>query len=325
MEVSVVTTYRCNCKCYMCNIWKYPTKVEEEIKPKILNKLPNLSFCNITGGESFLRDDIEEIVYILKRKAKRVVISTNGYLTERIVEVAKKNKDIGVRISIEGLPEANDKLRGKKNGFDHGLRTLLNLKKIGLKDIGFGITVSDINAKDMLELYELAKGLDVEFATAAVHNGYYFHSYNNEVKNKEEVAGYFKEIIKELLKSRKPKNWFRAYFNYGLINYIRGNKRLLPCEAGTENFFVDPWGEVRPCNAMEERYWFDSMGNLNEKSFDEIWYGDKAREIREKVRNCQKNCWMVGSVAPVMKKYIKVPLKWVINTKFLRKIKVEDL
>ncbi len=325
MEASIITTYRCNCKCYMCNIWENPTKVEEEIKPKILNKLPNLSFCNITGGEPFLRDDIEEIVYILKRKAKRIVISTNGYLTERIVEVAKKNKDIGVRISIEGLPEANDKLRGRKNGFDHGLRTLLNLKKIGLKDIGFGITVSDVNAKDMLELYELAKGLNVEFATAAVHNGYYFHSYNNEVKNKEEVAGYFKEIIKELLKSRKPKNWFRAYFNYGLINYIRGNERLLPCEAGTENFFVDPWGEVRPCNAMEERYWFDSMGNLNEKSFDEIWYGDKAREVREKVKNCQKNCWMIGSVAPVMKKYIKVPLKWVINTKFLRKIKVEDL
>jgi len=325
MEASVITTYRCNCKCYMCNIWKYPTKVEEEIKPQTLNKLPNLSFCNITGGEPFQRDEIEEIVYILKRKAKRIVVSTNGYLTERIVKVKKKNKDIGIRISIEGLPEANDKLRGRKNGFDHGLRTLLNLKKIGLKDIGFGITVSDINTKDMLELYELAKGLDVEFATAAVHNGYYFHSYDNEIKNKEEVVGYFKEIIKELLKSKKPKNWFRAYFNYGLINYIRGNKRLLPCEAGTENFFVDPWGEIRPCNAMEERYWFDSMGNLNEKSFDEIWYGDKAREIREKVKKCQKNCWMIGSVAPVMKKYIKVPLKWVINTKFLRKIKVEDL
>jgi len=303
----------------MCNIWKYPTKVGEEIKPKILNKLPNLSFCNITGGEPFLRDDIEEIVYILKRKAKRIVISTNGYLTERIVEVAKKNKDIGVRISIEGLPEANDKLRGRKNGFDHGLRTLLNLKKIGLKDIGFGITVSDINAKDMLQLYELAKGLDVEFATAAVHNGYYFHSYNNEVKNKEEVAGYFKEIIKELLKSRKPKNWFRAYFNYGLINHIRGNERLLPCEAGTENFFVDPWGEIRPCNAMEEKYWFDSMGNLNEKEFDEIWNGDKAREIREKVKNCPKNCWMIGTAAPVMKKYIKEPIKWILNAKFFRK------
>ena len=29
MEASIITTYRCNSKCFMCNIWKYPT---EEIK-----------------------------------------------------------------------------------------------------------------------------------------------------------------------------------------------------------------------------------------------------------------------------------------------------
>jgi len=325
MEASVILTYRCNSRCYMCNTWKYPTKIEEEFNPKVLSRLPNLSFCNITGGEPFLRDDIEEIVCILKRKAKRIVISTNGYLTERIVEVVKKNKDIGIRISMEGLPESNDSLRGIKDGFDHGLRTLLNLKKMGLKDIGFGITVSDINAKDMLELYELAKGLDVEFATAVVHNGYYFHTYNNEIKNKDEVIYYFKKLINELLSSKKPKNWFRAYFNYGIINYVRGNRRLLPCEAGTESFFVDPWGEIRSCNAMEEKYWIESMGNLNNKSFDEIWNGKKAIEVREKVKNCPKNCWMIGTVSPVMKKYIKIPLKWVMDIKFLKKIKVEDL
>lgn len=322
MEASIILTYRCNCKCYMCNIWKYPTKVEEEFEPEVLDKLPDLDFCNITGGEPFLRDDIEEIIRILKRKSKRIVISTNGYLTERIIEVARKNKDIGIRISIEGLPEANDKLRGVKDGFDHGLRTLLNLKKMGLKDIGFGITVSDRNAKDMIELYELAKFLDLEFATAVVHNGYYFHSYSNEIKNKKEVINYFKKLINELLNTRKPKNWFRAYFNYGIINYIRGNRRLLPCEAGMESFFVDPWGEIRPCNAMEEKYWIDSMGNLNNKSFDEIWNGKKAMEVREKVKNCPKNCWMIGTVSPVMKKYIKEPIKWILNTKFFRKSEI---
>jgi len=325
MEASIILTYRCNAKCFMCKIWKYPTRVDEEFKPEILNKLPELDFCNITGGEPFLRDDIEDIIKILKSKSKRIVISTNGYFSERIIEIAKKNKDIGIRISIEGLPKINDRLRGLKDSFDHGLRTLLNLKKIGLKDIGFGITVSDRNARDMLELYSLAKFLNVEFATAALHNGYYFHTEGLEIKNKDEVIYYFKELINELLSSKRPKDWFRAYFNYGLINYIRGNKRLLPCEAGTENFFMDPWGEIRPCNAMEERYWIDSMGNLNDNSFEEIWNSEKAREVREKVKNCPKNCWMIGTVAPVMKKYIKVPLKWVIDVKFLKKIKVEDL
>ena len=37
--------------------------------------------------------------------------------------------------------------------------------------------------------------------------------------------------------------------------------------------------------------------------------------VRNKVRTCPKNCWMVGTAAPVMKKYIKHPLKWVIKNK----------
>ncbi len=319
MEAAVVTTYRCNAKCHMCNVWKHPTNIEEEIKPSVLTKLPNLKFCNITGGEPFLRKDIDEIVSIVNDKAERVVISTNGYFTDRILEVAKKNKNIGIRISIEGLPEANDELRGLKNGFDHGIRTLLELQRLGLKDIGFGITVSDRNAKDMIELYQLAKAMGLEFATAAVHNSYYFHKYDNSISEKDEVIACFEEIIKDLLRSRKIKSWFRAYFNHGLINYIKGNKRLLPCEAGSENFFVDPWGEIRPCNGLEEKIWIDSMGNLNEKSFNEIWNSQKAKEVREKVKNCPKNCWMIGTAAPVMKKYIKKPATWIIKNKWLKK------
>ena len=158
MEAAVITTYRCNCRCRMCDIWKNPTRPEEEFKPDILEKLPPLAFANITGGEPFLRDDLEEIVSVLKTRARRIVISTNGYFTDRIVRLVEKSGDIGIRISIEGLPAANDELRGIRDGFDHGLRTLLELRRMGLKDIGFGITVSDRNARDMLELYQLEIG-----------------------------------------------------------------------------------------------------------------------------------------------------------------------
>jgi len=301
----------------MCNIWKYPTKQDEEFKPEILEKLPRLKFANITGGEPMLRDDIEEIVEILTKKAKRVVISTNGYFTEKIVSVAKKvkNKNLGVRISIEGLPAANDELRGLKDCFDHGLRTLLELMRLGMKDIGFGITVSDRNAKDMIELYQLAKAMNVEFATACVHNSYYFHKLDNRIERKDEVVACFEELINELLKTKKVKNWFRAYFNYGLINYMRGHPRLLPCGAGQDMFFLDPWGEVRPCNGLDDDSLDNSMGNLKEQSFEEIWNSEKARKIRESVRNCPKNCWMIGTASPAMKKHILKPLVWVVKNK----------
>ena len=41
---------------------------------------------------------------------------------------------------------------------------------MGVKDIGFGITVSDRNAGDLLELYHLSKMMNLEFASAAIHN-----------------------------------------------------------------------------------------------------------------------------------------------------------
>ncbi|MBP1767455.1 MAG: Fe-S oxidoreductase [Candidatus Aminicenantes bacterium] len=129
MEAAVITTYRCHQKCLMCHIWKYPTAPEEEFPPNLLEKLPRLSFCNITGGEPFLREDIEEIASRLKRKARRIVISTNGYLTEKIVDLAGRYPDLGFRISLEGLPAVNDELRGTRDSFDHGLRTVLELKK----------------------------------------------------------------------------------------------------------------------------------------------------------------------------------------------------
>ena len=314
-DASIILTYRCPMRCKMCNIWQHPTRKEEEIKASDLRSLPRLKFINLTGGEPFLRDDLEEIIEECYRHTDRIVISTSGYLDDRVVEIAKKFPKIGIRISIEGLAETNDALRGRDGGFDKGLKTLLRLKEMGLKDIGFGCTVSNHNSKDMLNLYLLSRSLGMEFATAAFHNSYYFHKHDNKITNLEEVTDDFRQLIRWQLQEKHPKSWFRAFFNMGLINYIEGKPRLLPCEAGTSNFFIDPWGEVYPCNGMEKDKWMDSMGNIREKDFEEIWNSEKAAEVREKVRNCPKNCWMVGTVSPVMHKYISHPMKWAVKNK----------
>jgi sulfatase maturation enzyme AslB (radical SAM superfamily) len=204
-----------------------------------------------------------------------------------------------------------------KDGFDRGLRTLIALYDMGIKDIGFGITVSDKNAKDMIDLYHLANAMGLEFATATTHNSFYFHKNDNRYKYTEMVAGEFENIAAELLKTNKPKNWFRAYFNMGLANKVRGGKRPLPCETGTDVFFLDPYGNIMPCNGSDEPM---IMGNLKNQTFDEIWQGSKAYEIRKQVKECPKQCWMIGSVSPAMKKRILVPAKWVVKNK-LRIIK----
>lgn len=311
MEGCIAITNRCNARCQVCNIWRYPTKPGEEIQPKHLENLPQgIRFINLTGGEPFLRDDVEEFLNVLKKKVKRIIISTNGYFTDKIVKLVKKHPDVGIRISIDGLPSIHDELRGIKDGFDLGLRTLLDLHRLGLKDIGFGFTVSDKNVLDMIELYEMAKMMNLEFATAAVHNVYYFHKFDNKITKVEEMGKEFDKLITDMLKSKRVKNWFRAYFNYGLKNYVNGGRRLLPCKAGSNFFYLDPMGVLRPCNGMKM-----SLGNLREKKFEELWTSKEAEEMRKKVRECGMNCWMIGSVTPMMAERVWVPTLWVIKQK----------
>lgn len=315
-DISIITTYRCPMRCKMCNIWQNPTDIKEEIKAADLEMLPSFKFVNITGGEPFIREDLGEIVEVMFRKSPRIVISTSGWYDDRVIDLARRFPNIGIRISIEGMQATNDTLRGREGGFEKGVRTLRRLKEMGVKDIGFGITVSNHNSADMLNLYELSKELDIEFATAAFHNSFYFHKYDNVITNKHEVTDNFRRLMELQMKEHHPKSWFRAYFNMGLINYVNGGRRLLPCEAGTVNFFVDPWGEVYPCNGMEESKWKLSMGNIRSgMSFEEIWNSPQADEVRRHVRSCPKNCWMVGTASPVMKKYISRPASWVIANK----------
>ena len=312
---TVIVTYRCNAKCTMCNRYKVPSKPEEEISLETIRKLPEMYFTNITGGEPFIRDDLKDIVRELYKKSDRIVISTNGFFTDKIVDLCKEFPQIGIRIYIEGLEQTNNEIRGLEDGYNRGYTTLKKLVDMGMQDVGFGMTVQDRNAADLVPLYNISDELGMEFATASLHNSFYFVESHNIIKDRIAVAKNFEDLINRLLESNSPKKWFRAYFNHGLINYIFSQKRLLPCDMSFDTFFIDPYGDVMPCNGTKEK---QVMGNLNEQSWDELWNSEQAEKVRKFVRNCDRNCWMIGSVSPAMHKYIYKPALWVVKHKFLR-------
>ena len=312
---TVIVTYRCNARCNMCSRFKAPSLPQEEISLETIRKLPKMYFTNITGGEPFIRTDLKDIVRELYKKSDRIVISTNGFFTDRIIDLCKEFPNVGIRISIEGLEETNNEIRGLPNGFNRGYNTLKKLVEMKHPDVGFGMTVQDKNAKDLVPLYKISEELGMEFATASLHNSFYFVECHNIIHDRLMVAQNFENLINELLKSNSPKKWFRAYFNHGLINYIFGQKRLLPCDMSFDTFFIDPYGDVMPCNGTKDK---EVMGNLNEKTWDELWNSASADNVRQKVRHCDRNCWMIGSVSPAMHKYFYKPFFWVIHHKFLR-------
>ena len=320
IQGSLITTFRCNAQCNMCNIWKFQTHPNEEIDASYYENLPAGLRINITGGEPTLRKDIDRIFEILYPKSRLLELSTNGYNTEKIVELANKYPNILIRVSVEGLPKVNDTKRGIKDGFDHALRTMLELKKTKCKNIGFSVVISPDNYMDLLHLYDLCVALDVELGNSAVHNSWYFHKEDNQIES-EKALEQHEKFVKALLTSKRRhlkdrlKDYGRAYFNRSIHRRLRGDtdEYRPPCGALSDFFFIDPWGNVTPCNGSGEEW---VMGNIKEDSFENIMNSDKAREAMEKVRNCKRNCTFIVTERHDMVRRPWVPIMWVLKNKW---------
>lgn len=321
VQASLIITYRCNARCGMCHIWQHPTRPEEELQPRYYEKLPAGLRVNITGGEPTLRDDLEDIFRIVYPKSRLVELSTNGFFTDRVVRIAEQFPRTLIRVSVEGLPATNDRLRGTKDGFDHALRTLLALKKTRCRNIGFSIVISDQNAGDLIPLYDLCVALGVELGNSVMHNSWYFHTTENRLADPAKAIAHEREFLTALLQSRRAglrnrlKDYGRAYFNRSILNRFAGRPAPSyrpPCGAGKDFFFVDPWGNVAPCNGSDEEW---IMGNLKESSFEEIMNSERAREIMARVRECTKDCCFIVTDRHDMVRKPWKPIGWVVRNK----------
>ena len=320
IQASLIVTFRCNAKCQMCEIWKHPTKPSEELDIKYYEKLPPGLRINITGGEPMIREDIEDIFEVFYQKAYLLELSTNGYFTDRIVHLAEKYPDILIRVSIEGLPSLNDRLRGLRNGFDHALRTILELKKTKCKNIGFSIVISDKNADDLINVYDLCTYLGVELGNSVMHNSWYFHKTDNAITEQDKAVKNETEFIKGLLQSRrkgiknKIKDYGRAYFNKSIVKRFAGDMANYrpPCGAGGDFFFVDPWGNITPCNGSDEEW---IMGNLKDDSFENIMNSEQAQKAMKKVKSCKKDCCFIVTERHDMVRKPWKPIYWITKNK----------
>ena len=318
IQGSLITTFRCNAKCNMCNIWHYQTKQEEEIDCHYYEKLPAGLRINITGGEPTLRKDIDRIFEILYPKASLLELSTNGFNTDTIVHLANKYPNILIRVSLEGLPQLNDSKRGTVNGFDHALRTVLELKKTKCKNIGFSVVISPDNYKDLLYLYDLCAALDVELGNSVVHNSWYFHKEDNVIASQDALQQHEKFVVALLTSKRrgikaKLKDYGRAYFNKSIHRRLMGDSGYRPaCGALSDFFFIDPWGNISPCNGSKEEW---IIGNIKEQSFEEIMGSEKAKNTMEQVKSCTRECSFIVTERHDMKRRPWIPIIWILKNK----------
>jgi MoaA/NifB/PqqE/SkfB family radical SAM enzyme len=314
VDAVVAVTYRCDSRCNMCNIWQLPPG--DELEPEQFRKLPRtLRDINITGGEPFLRDDLVEIVRIVDERCghPRIVISTNGFERRRIAHAAPGllsiGRNVGLAISLDGIGEKHDEIRGIRGGFDKVVETLKQLRTIGYRNVRVAFTAQKNNVKHLGAVYDLSRQFGFQFTTSVAQNSdFYFSTAENLTVDPLELSAELAYVMRKELLSFSPKRWLRAYFYAGVLAYNVSRERILPCRAGRDSFFTDPAGFLYPCLTLNK-----SMGNVRAQAFDEIWEGATAEKVRSEVDLCRQPCWMICTARTAMMRRPHEPAMWILK------------
>jgi radical SAM protein with 4Fe4S-binding SPASM domain len=301
----------------MCNIWQQPS--ENELNPDEYLKLPSsLKVVNVTGGEPFIRSDIDLIVKnLVKLNPKmRVVISSNGFFIDamktKLIKIKQFLPSIGVGVSLQGIEEVHNSVRGNKESFKRAVASLKMLKDIGIKDIRTGMTFTEENCGQIKDVYALSRELGIQFTGTYAHNSDVYFKTSSNVKKSIDLTQ-LDDVIKSELKSRKAKSWFRAYYFHGAKESLSGKKKIDKCCAGERFFYMDPFGNVYPCIMLDQ-----VMGNIRDfKDFDELFNGPQADKVRQRVKECPHICWMVCTVRSNLIRHPLEPISWSVKNKLV--------
>lgn len=310
-DAILAVTYRCDARCKMCNIWQL--KPTEHLGVDDYAKVPStLRDVNISGGEPFLRKEIVEIVKAVYEKCEgpRIVISSNGFRTRHIIaameELRRTIPHIGIGISIDGIGEKHDAIRGVKGAYENAIATVKELRQRGFANIRLSFTIMNDNVGDLRAVYDLSRSLGVELSTAVAQNSeIYFSTQENTQVDGDALADALGYVMSRELVSYQPKRWVRAYYQSGSLVFNSERRRILECLAGIDFFYLSPDGLVYPCLTVPT-----PMGDLKNHTFEEIWESETADEVRRQVKGCEQ-CWMICSARTVLKKNAPKVLGWI--------------
>jgi len=319
-EAVVAVTYACNARCAMCNIWQNPP--EQPLEPQHYRKLPrSLQTINITGGEPFLRKDLIDVLRAIDSVVpnSRMVFSTNGSLTETIVKTLEEtrtfHRTIGVGVSIDGTEETHDKIRGVPGLFKKATRTVSALKERGYEDLRIAMTLTEQNATEARKVFDLSRELEVELSLTVAHSSEVYFKKKNADEPDAPTASVedLNYIMCSQLKSKSPKDWYRAFHTQGMLDSSHRKKFSSKCEAAHRYFFLAPNGDVYPCNVLNKK-----IGNLRDaEDWSSIWTEEAVRSARKSVAACKKGCWMICNTRSLIVAHPISATSWVAKNKLL--------
>ncbi|MDP6683024.1 MAG: radical SAM protein [Desulfobacterales bacterium] len=323
-------TGRCNLRCAMCfyheNLTRNNQKHElalteiEQIAPHF----SNIYQLTLTGGEPLLRDDCSEIAKTFAKHTpvKRITLTTNGTLPERIKAFVTNfcktypNINLSVNLSIDGIREHHDRIRGAPGSFDRLMKSYDLLDGL-MKDWpnlsrATATTVSQINEEEIFELLEfIDENLKIEEHGLMLARGDMPDKHLSNVSQER-----FIELIDILYYKKKKGQRIVSYaiddiYKKRWSSSLREHQMTDPCFAGEKLLILDEYGNVYPCELLEVlrkndelNHHFDEdfvFGNLRRFDYDinRILKSSKVKKINQFIRNkgctCTFECALINN------------------------------
>lgn len=174
MEVDLHVTNDCNFRCKHCvyksGDWSMPNMTPDTVR-KLVDSFHRMGVeeVHITGGEPLVNPNLFEIISILRQNKFLVRMQTNGMLIDNYM--AQKLKNVGVEqilISIDGLKDSHNNLRGNPDSFEAAIRACHFCLKNGIF-ARVNTVVHKSNVSDIRPLIKLIKDVGVD-----QHSFFYF-------------------------------------------------------------------------------------------------------------------------------------------------------
>lgn len=250
---------------------------------------------SLSGGDPLVYPHFWELYEAIKKAKIRVSILGNPIPAEVIRRLTQLWRPMAYQVSLEGLREHNDSIRGEGH-FDKAIDFLLSARAWGL-NAHVMLTLTSANVDQVIPLGEELRGLTSKFTfnrLAQVGNGA-----GLDLPDREK----FTEFLEKYLEASKANPILGLKEN--LLNVLRAKAGESPlpgctgygCGAAFNFVALLPDGEVHACRKFPSL-----LGNLHETSLISIYDSPKARTYRARPEGCrecrlQKQCGGCQAVA----------------------------
>jgi len=269
-------------------------------------------WVTLSGGEPFLRKDLPQICEAAETycNPKVINIPTNCLLPTTIRDGAKsimqlcEKTDFVINLSLDGVREKHDEIRGVPGNFKKFLDTYSYLSELKNEfpnlSVGVHSVVSKFSLEGLKEVYDFVKTLnpDSYITEVAERRTELFNKDKDITPSPADYAKFINSLSKSVrqdylkkktkLLSRVTQAFRLTYYQIAAQN-LAYDRQTIPCYAGITSCQITPYGDVWPCCILG----YDMpMGNLRDANYDfrKVWYSPEAQRIRRYISDKKCAC-----------------------------------